>query len=253
MPNPIHRVLSTLNRHRVKYLLMGGQACIFYGGAEFSRDTDVALLAEPENLERLSSAMRALQAELIAVPPLQVDYLRRGHAVHYRCRHPEADGMRLDVLSVMRGVPAFPILWERRTTVRLPEGEDIELLALPDLVQAKKTQRDKDWPMIRRLVEANYVQFSDRPSEERMAFWLAELRTPGLLREVASRFPAAWSAAVRTRPFLASLHTRTDEEVAASLADEEARERAADRAYWTPLRKELERIRRERLSGNREQ
>lgn len=248
MPNPIVKVLSALNQQRVKYLLMGGQACIFYGGAEFSRDTDVALLAEPENLERLSSAMRGLQAELIAVPPLHMDYLQRGHAVHYRCRHPAADGMRLDVLSVMRGLPAFPILWKRRTTVHLPEGEDIEVLALPDLVRAKKTQRDKDWPMLRRLVEANYVQFANEPNEERIFFWLSELRTPGLLREVAGRFPAAWSDAARIRPFLGSLDEMTDEEVTASLAEEEARERAADQAYWAPLRKELERIRHERLS-----
>jgi hypothetical protein len=31
--------------HGVRCLLMGGQACVFYGAAEFSRDTDLALLA----------------------------------------------------------------------------------------------------------------------------------------------------------------------------------------------------------------
>jgi hypothetical protein len=35
---------------------MGGQACVFYGGAEFSRDTDLAILADPENLKRLQQA-----------------------------------------------------------------------------------------------------------------------------------------------------------------------------------------------------
>jgi hypothetical protein len=30
----------------VRALLMGGQACVLYGGAEFSRDTD--LVADPE-------------------------------------------------------------------------------------------------------------------------------------------------------------------------------------------------------------
>lgn len=49
--NPIHKVLSVLRAFDVRCLLMGGQACIFYGGAEFSRDADVALLAEPDNLE----------------------------------------------------------------------------------------------------------------------------------------------------------------------------------------------------------
>jgi len=90
MPNPILKVLSTLDRHRAAYLLMGGQACVFYGAAEFSRDTDVAVLADAENLRRLGEALDALQAERIAVPPFSADYLLRGHAVHFRCRHPEA-------------------------------------------------------------------------------------------------------------------------------------------------------------------
>jgi hypothetical protein len=38
---------------RVRALLMGGQACVFYGAAEFSRDTDFAILAEAANLARL--------------------------------------------------------------------------------------------------------------------------------------------------------------------------------------------------------
>ena len=32
---------------------MGGQACVFYGAVEFSRDTDLAILAEADNLDRL--------------------------------------------------------------------------------------------------------------------------------------------------------------------------------------------------------
>lgn len=52
-PNPILRVLSTLSRHRVRALLMGGQACVAYGGAEFSRDVDVAVAADAGNLAQL--------------------------------------------------------------------------------------------------------------------------------------------------------------------------------------------------------
>jgi len=35
--NPILKVLSSIQTHRVQALLMGGQACVFYGAAEFSR------------------------------------------------------------------------------------------------------------------------------------------------------------------------------------------------------------------------
>ena len=51
--NPILKVLSTFLRHRVKALLIGGQACILYGAAEFSRDIDLTPLITAENLEDL--------------------------------------------------------------------------------------------------------------------------------------------------------------------------------------------------------
>jgi hypothetical protein len=41
-----------MQQHRVRALLMGGQACVFYGAAEFSRDADLAILADARNLFR---------------------------------------------------------------------------------------------------------------------------------------------------------------------------------------------------------
>jgi len=61
IPNPILKVLSTFQSSGVRALLMGGQACVFYGGAEFSRDTDFAIEADAANLERLNAAMRELR------------------------------------------------------------------------------------------------------------------------------------------------------------------------------------------------
>jgi hypothetical protein len=46
-----------MRRHGVRCLLMGGQACVFYGAAEFSHNVDFAILAEPENLRRLQAAL----------------------------------------------------------------------------------------------------------------------------------------------------------------------------------------------------
>jgi hypothetical protein len=50
--NPILKVLSSIHTHRVQALLMGGQACVFYGAAEFSRDTDLAILASLSRMPR---------------------------------------------------------------------------------------------------------------------------------------------------------------------------------------------------------
>jgi hypothetical protein len=77
--------------------LMGGQACVLFGAAEYSRDLDLAVLATE------------------AAP-------YNTHA---------------DVF--------------------------VNLLSLDDLVSAKKTQRDKDWPMLRRVVDASYAGANDQP------------------------------------------------------------------------------------------
>ena len=140
---------------------MGGQACVLYGAAEFSRDTDFAVLAHSENLARLRNALDDLRATVVAVPPFEAKYLRKGHAIHFRCQHPEAEGLRVDVMSRMRGVDPIPKLWQRRTVMELPDGTKCDLLSLPDLVQAKKTQRDKDWPMIRPLVRGLFSALTD--------------------------------------------------------------------------------------------
>ena len=128
IPNPIRKVLSSMHAHHVRALLMGGQACVFYGAAEFSRHTDFAILADAENLARLRKALVELRAEPIAVPPFELKHLRRGHAVHFRCQHPEALRMRVDVMSKMRGVDSFAKLWKRRTVIELPDGTKCDLL-----------------------------------------------------------------------------------------------------------------------------
>ena len=229
----------------VRSLLMGGQACIVYGAAEFSRDTDLAVLAEPSNLQRLELALGELQAERIAVPPFEKRYLDMGLAVHFRCRHPEAPGMRVDVLSKMRGVDPFHALWDRRTTLDLGD-QVVELLSLPDLVLAKKTQRDKDWPMITRLVEASYFSGRAAPTREQVIFWLRELRTPELLIELAAAYPGELDLVRESRNLLECARKRELEALRSALLEEERREREVDRLYWGPLRKELERLRHER-------
>jgi len=248
--NPILKVLSSIQAHRVRALLMGGQACVFYGAAEFSRDTDLAILASSENLARLTKALSDLQAEVIAVPPFDAWYLRKGHAVHFRCHHTEASGMRVDVMTKMRGVDSFQKLWTRRTTLSI-DGDTIELMSLPDLVQAKKTQRDKDWPMLRRLVEVNYFGNRENPTREQIRFWFLELRTPDLLIELAAEQGRIPTQLRRQRPLLELATTHTKSSLADALLEEEQKERQADRQYWTPLKKELERLRHARASQAR--
>jgi len=236
---------------RVQALLMGGQACVFYGAAEFSRDTDLLILADMPNLERLEAAFRDLQAECIAVPPLSADYLYRGHAVHFRCHHPEAQGMRVDLMSKLRGVAEFKTLWNRRTTITDMDGTSFDLISLPDLVQAKKTQRSKDWPMLQRLLEAHYLSHRASATEEQQLFWLLELRTAPLLIEAAKRSPELKAHLLPQRPLLALAEPASQGELEKALDSEQNAEREKDRIYWQPLKIELEELRHEFASRKR--
>ncbi len=245
IPIQILRVLSTIRKFDVHALLMGGQACVLYGAAEYSRDLDLAVLATDEALPSLTAALKAMQASVIAVPPFDLKFLRRGHAVHFSIPHPSEQPLRVDVMSRMRGVEDFPSLWERRTTIALQSSVSdqeviVEVMALEDLVAAKKTQRDKDWPMIRRLVDASYAAARDDvATEQQVDFWLAELRSPEFLEEVVRRYPEA--AARSTRIPVHALLSGGD--VDATLLAEQTTMMAADREYWAPLRRELEALR----------
>jgi hypothetical protein len=244
-PSPILKVLSTIRQNGVRSLLMGGQACILYGGAEFSRDTNILVVADAANLARLQAAVDDLQAGVIAVPPFEGRFLQAGHAVHFRCQIPDAAGIRLDVMAKLRGLPDFETLWNRRTTLETPT-ETIEVLSLPDLVTAKKTQRDKDWPMIARLVEAHYARHEQAADDTMHDFWLRELRSPTILIEVARSAPRVCERLQTARPLLEHAAAGSESRLVAALRAEEEVERDADRRYWAPLKRELEQLRRDR-------
>ena len=226
-------------------LLMGGQACVFYGAAQFSKDIDFLILAEDENFEGLHAALGELKATRIAVPGFDPRVLDRGHAVHYRCKASGVEGLRVDIMTKLRDLPDFSILWDRRTTISELDGQKIDLLSVPDLVNAKKTQRMKDWPMISALVEGHYDQYTSEPNPSRIDFWLRESRVEDRLIDLVVRFPAeAAVMAASTRPLLALAITPDLPRLREALDAEVRAEQEKDRIYWEPLKREMEEFRR---------
>ena len=228
---------------------MGGQACVFYGAAQFSKDIDLVLLAAEANFSRLLAALAELNAKRIAVPRFDPALLARGHAVQFRCQGGEADGLRVDVMTRLRRLPAFEALWARRASLTDDSGESFELLAIEDLVQAKKTQREKDWPMIAALIEAHYRALSEVPTPERIAFWLTESRTPERLIQLAQRFRTQAQVQSEQRPLLRLALAGQSDTLREALDAEVRAEQAKDRAYWAPLKAELEAFRRAEREG----
>jgi len=243
IPTPILTVLSTFRKNGVQTLLMGGQACVFYGAAQVSKDVDLALLAEPANIERLRAALKELAAERIAVPPFEPALFDRGHAIHFRCHAPGVEELRVDLMSRLRLLGGFAELWERRTTFADEEGGEFNLLCGPDLVCSKKTARNKDWPVIELLVNIHIHENLAAPQPDWIRFWLSECRTPVQLVALARQFPAECRALVAARPLLANALAGDEAALVPALDAEMRTEQAVDRAYWEPVRRELEAMR----------
>ena len=203
IPSPILKVLSTLATHQVRYLLMGGQACVLYGAVEFSRDIDIAIVADDENLTALEAAVSALHARCIAVPTFRMEHLLRGHAVRFRCYRDDVHGLRIDVMTTMRGVASFEELWGRRSDYVAADGQIVDVIGLEDLVRAKKTQRAKDWPMIQRLVERHFIMHRTAPTRDQIEFWFREARSPFIMLDLAKSHLQACQPMAATRPLLA--------------------------------------------------
>ena len=79
--------------------------------------------------------------------------------------------------------------------------------------------------------------------KDQFDFWLQELRTAEILIEIVRQYEAAIPQALAKRSLLQHAIEGNHVALAAALREEEDIERAADRAYWAPLRAELERLR----------
>lgn len=240
--NPILKVLFTFRRFGVKSLVIGGQACIIYGAAEFSRDSDFIVFCEPENLAKLKKALRALKAKNIYFPPLKREFLEKGHACHFRCYEASVKNLRVDVIAKLRGCESFDKLWERRFTVKFPQNRTIEVISLEDLGQSKKTQRDKDWLMHDRLVDIDML-LTKKPTAQKIKWWLTECRDSHKLIRLAIENKELAKEVMAFRPLLKAALKKDIFRLQNLLKKEELLEREKDRTYWLPLRKELELLR----------
>jgi len=241
--SPILKVLSTFRKQKVKSLLIGGQACIVYGAAEFSRDSDFVVLASPGNLKALAAAFKVLKAVPVYYPELTIPYLLKGHACHFRCGARGVKGLRVDIMSKLKGCDVFGKLWARRNRVKISGLGAVNIISLEDLVQSKKTQRDKDWLMLSRLVENDVFINEGSGSSAKVSWWLAQCRVPETLARLCADHPRQVRGGIARRPLLREAVKNNLKKLSGLLKKEEAAERAKDLSYWLPLKKELENLR----------
>jgi hypothetical protein len=138
------RALRTLDRHGVRFVLIGGLGARLYGSPTVTNDTDVCYERSPENLERLAAALRQLRAELRGVDkdvPFRLDVatLAAGDHVTFTTR-----AGNLDLLGTPSGVEGFDDLARNAESLDV-DGLTVPVASIDDLIRMKRAAgRPKD-------------------------------------------------------------------------------------------------------------
>jgi len=127
-----------LNRHQVRYLLVGGYALAAHGYVRMTEDIDIAVAPDPENSRRWVLALSELpdgaaQALVEETDPFEGDSL---HAIRIN------DEITIDVMPSVAGV-AFSEL-EQHAQIMLLDGVPVPVLGLRGLWKTKQGLRPKD-------------------------------------------------------------------------------------------------------------
>lgn len=151
-------IFAVLDQHGVRYVVIGAIAAIAQGYPLNTADLDVTPARDPDNIERLATALRDLDARLRLSDdtkglefPIDADYLSRAESWTFTTRFGD-----LDVLFVPAGTQGFDDLRRDSVTVQIA-GLDVSMAALLDIIRMKEAAgRPKDLaqlPALRQTLE----------------------------------------------------------------------------------------------------
>jgi hypothetical protein len=122
-------LLSLLEKHKVRYLVVGGYAVMKYTEPRFTKDLDLWISTDKENSKAVYAALKEFGAPLKGLTP--ADFTQEGY--FYQMGN---SPFRLDVMMSIHGV-AFDAAWENREKVQV-EGLVIPFISKADLIKAKE-------------------------------------------------------------------------------------------------------------------
>lgn len=143
------RVLETLHRHEVAFVLVGGLAAVAHGSSLTTTDVDIAPSRALVNLERLADALREMDAR-IRVPDDP-----EGVAFPVDAAFLAAQPLMLNLLTTagdldLTFAPAgfaggYDDLHPAAVSVHLVDGGETAVAALDDIIESKRqADRTKD-------------------------------------------------------------------------------------------------------------
>ena len=127
-------LFKVLNKHKVKYLIVGAYAVIYYTEPRFTKDMDIWVKADIKNANRLYNALKEFGAPLKAISPEDFTDNRLIYQIGVA-------PIRIDIIAGLSGI-SFDVAWENR--VKSKYGDIvINVVGIKELIKLKKTTKRK--------------------------------------------------------------------------------------------------------------
>jgi hypothetical protein len=157
-------ILATLDRHGVHFVLIGGLAAVLHGSAHVTTDVDVVPEEAVGNLERLSAALKELDARIrVTGEPDGVPFdLSAESLARVRVWNLQTSKGDLDITFEPSGTHGYDDL--RRDVVRMRVRDvDVPVASLADVIRSKEAAgRGRDRAVLPGLRELLARQERDR-------------------------------------------------------------------------------------------
>jgi hypothetical protein len=136
-------VLSELEKHRVRYALLGGVAMAVHGFPRMTKDIDCLFPRDPDNNARLMAAIDDIAKKVRMDHLPQKEWLDRGYST-------AAEGeIGIDILFVAASKEFDD--YEKHIEVRDIDGVRVSVLDIDGMLMSKETDRPEDIPDRMRL------------------------------------------------------------------------------------------------------
>ena len=132
-------ILEVLDRHGVRYVLIGGLAAILHGAAHLTTDVDIVPFESKENLTHLSAALRELDARVrVTGEPDGVPFDHSAESLaRVRIWNLQTSKGDLDITFEPSGTHGYDDL-ARDVIVMRVRGLDVPVASLADVIRSKE-------------------------------------------------------------------------------------------------------------------
>jgi hypothetical protein len=130
-------LLKRLNAHQVKYVLVGGMACVIHGSRVVTQDVDICAPLDPDNLSALLDALAGANPRFRMTGGLKPLPERAEELTGFKNLYLITDLGQLDVISEVSGIGGYTEAAKHTIQIDL-EGTGCRVLNLDRCITAKK-------------------------------------------------------------------------------------------------------------------